>query len=76
MNEELMFSGFSSHLGDHVESQVWECTDEAPHVVESTRHFCYFEEPPLIKTTKVLIIIHAQLKSAILWLDFPVLPIL
>lgn len=50
MVEELLrFSGFSPHLGHHLESQVWERSDEAPHVVEPTRHFSDFKEPPLIK---------------------------
>lgn len=47
MTEELlMFPGFSPHLGDHLESQGCEGVDEAPHVVESTRHFCNFQDSP------------------------------
>lgn len=56
MTEELlMFSGCSPHLGQQFESQVWERSDEVPHIVEPTCHFCYFKEAPWIKTIHFLV---------------------
>lgn len=37
-----------AHLGNHLESQICQCSDEAPHVVESTCHLGYFKDATAI----------------------------
>lgn len=42
------------HLGNHLESQLCQCSDEVPHVVESTRHLSYFKDAAVIIVQKQL----------------------
>lgn len=42
------------HLGNHLEAQICQRSDEAPYILKSARHFCYFKTTPIINITRLL----------------------
>lgn len=42
------------HLGNQLEAQICQRSDEAPYILKSARHFCYFKTTPIIDTTQLL----------------------
>lgn len=42
------------HLGNHLEAQICQRSDEAPYILKSARHFCYFKTTPIIDVTQLL----------------------
>lgn len=42
------------HLGNQLEAQICQRSDEAPHILKSARHFCYFKTTPIIDITQPL----------------------
>lgn len=37
------------HLGNQLEAQIGQRSNEAPHILEPARYFCYFKKTPVIK---------------------------
>lgn len=42
------------HLGNHLEAQICQRSDEAPYILKSACHFCYFKTTSIIDITQLL----------------------
>lgn len=54
LNDNALFLLLSlPHLGNQLEAQIGQCSNEVPHILEPARYFCYFKKTPTMKKSTI-----------------------